>query len=235
MFVTFVDDSPAPKRFHWACTLLIILNVLICLKTVGRPDFLEVLGRWGFIPAGPFRHYGIGILTAPFLHTSWAQLITNMTFLFMFGRVVEDRLGWKRFLAAYMLCSLAGEAVHWHFRPNSVLALVGASRAVSGLGVMYLLLYPWGKMKWIFSFFGAPILEVPSRTAYVMALWAAVQVGLAFLPWKEIVLQVPLLSKMGASLFASKASDSIAWWAHLGALSMGFLLFLVFPQKKGKK
>jgi membrane associated rhomboid family serine protease len=232
MFVTFVEDTPASRKIPWANTLMIMLNVFVCWRTVGQPDFLETLGRWGFIPAGPFRHYGAGILTAPFLHTSWAQLIANMTFLFMFGKGVEERLGWRKYLAAYFLCSMAGQAVHWWFRPDSVLALVGASRAVSGLGVMYLLLYPWGRMKWIFSFFGVPFLEIPSRTAYVMLLWVVVQVGLAFLPWKEILLQVPLLSKLGASLFASKASAGIAWWAHLGALGMGFLLFLVFPRKK---
>ena len=232
MFITFVEDSPASKKIPWANTGLMVLNVLVCWFTLGRSDFMEILNRYGFIPVAPFLHGGIGILTAPFLHSSWTQLVANMTFLFMFGKGVEERVGRGRYLLAFFLCSWAGEAFHWYYHPTSTLALIGASRAVTGLGVMYLFYYPWGRMKWIFSFFGVPLLELPSRTAYVLGLWAAVQAALAFLPWSKLASTVKALSKLGGSVFTVNPTAGIAWDAHLGALVMGVVLFFLLPSKK---
>jgi membrane associated rhomboid family serine protease len=232
MFITFVDDNPASKKIPWANTLILVLNAVVCYQTLSRPDFLDILGRYGFIPAAPFRHMGIGIVTSLFLSTSWTQLVANTTFLFMFGKGVEETIGKKRYLAAYFLCGFAGEFAHWHFHPESTLALVGASRAVTGLGAMYLMLYPWGRMKWIFSFFGAPLLEMPSRTAYVMGLWALVQFALAFVPWAKMKWLVTPLSKLGGSVFTLYPTAGTAWDAHLGALVMGCCLFFLFPKSK---
>jgi membrane associated rhomboid family serine protease len=229
MFITFVDDNPASKRVPWANTALILLNVFVCYQTLGRADFTQVLAKYGFIPARPL---GISFLAAPFLHSSWTQLVANMAFLFMFGKGVEERLGRGRYLASYFLCSYAGQAAHWHFHPHGILPLIGASRAVTGIGVMYLFYYPWGRMKWIFSFFGAPILEVPSRTVFVMALWALVQAALAFIPWSKLSFVVSALSKWGGTIFTVNPTAGTAWDAHLGALAMGVALHFIFLTSK---
>lgn len=232
MFITFVEDRPASKLFHWATMILILFNAFICFKTVRDPDFLGILGRYGFIPAAPFRN--VGFFTAVFLHSSWSQLVANMGFLFMFGRAVEERIGALRFLAVFFLCTWAGQLVHWYFHPNGVLALVGASRAVTGMGVLYLFFHPWGKMKWIFQFFGVPFLEIPSRTAYVLGLWGGMLAAMAFMPWSKLAWLTIPLNKLGWSLFTIIPTAGIAWHAHLGALAMGLCLYFLFPQKKGK-
>ncbi len=234
MFITFVDDNPASKKIPLANTTLILINILVCWKTLGRADFMDILNLYGFIPVVPLRHYGLGIFTAPFLHSSWTQLVANMTFLFMFGKGVEERIGSKRFLTAYFLCCFAGEASQMYFRPAGTLALIGASRAVTGLGVMYLFYYPWGRMKWILSFFGVPLLEFPSRTAYVLGLWGLVQFSLAFFPWSKVAPITSTLSKFGGSIFTINPTAGIAWGAHLGALVAGMVLFFLMPQKKSK-
>lgn len=234
MFVTFVEDRPTSKTIHWATTAIILLNTFLCFKTVRSPDFMGILGHYGFIPAAPMRNYGLGFFTAVFLHSSWSQLVANMGFLFMFGRAVEERIGAVRFLAAYFLCTWAGQLVHLYFHSNGVLALVGASRAVTGMGILYLFFHPWGKMKWIFQFFGVPFLEIPSRTAYVMGLWAAMLGGMAFFPWSKLAWLTVPLNKLGWSLFTLVPTAGIAWHAHLGALAMGVLLYFLFPQKKGR-
>jgi|SRR5579885_2919610 len=234
MFITFVDDNPASKKIPWANTFILLLNIFVCYQTVNRPDFREILAYYGFIPVAPLRHLGIGIVTSLFLHTSWTQLVANTAFLFMFGKGVEETVGRGRYLAAYFLCGFASEAAHWHFHPQSTLALVGASRVVTGLGIMYLLLYPWGRMKWIFSFFGAPLLEIPSRTAYVMGLWGLVQFSMAAVPWSRMKWLISPLSKLGGSVFTVYQTAGTAWDAHLGALAMGAVLFVLFP-KSGKK
>ncbi|HEY5038816.1 MAG TPA: rhomboid family intramembrane serine protease [bacterium] len=232
MFITFVDENPASKKIPWANTAILTLNIVICYKTLGRPDFTEILSHYGFIPA---RHLGIGFLTGPFLHSSWTQLVANMTFLFMFGKGVEEMMGRAKYLGAFSLCTFAGEVAHLYFHPHSVLPLIGASRAVTGLGILYLLLYPWGRMKWIFSFFGAPIIEIPSRTMFVMGLWAGVQAALAFIPWSKLTWLISYLSRLGGSVFTVNPTAGIAWDAHLGALVMGAVFFLVVPRRKKKR
>ena len=231
MFITFVEDTPASKRIAWTNMVLIILNVVIALKTINRPGFMEVLGHYGFIPV---RGITVGLITGPFVHSSWAQLLTDMAFLYMFGKGVEQRLGMKNYLMAYAVIALSSEAFHWYFHRQGVYPLVGSSRVVTGLGVIYLLMYPWGKMKWVFNFFGAPILEVPSRTFWVMVLWGGVQVVIAYMPWDKLAFLKTFLSSLGISLFTLIPTAGIAWSAHLGAIVAGVVLHFLMPQKKGK-
>src|SRR3974390_3537913 len=112
---------------------MIVLNVVGAYLTISRPDFLPLLGNYGFIPV---RGFCVGLVTGFFLHSSWAQLVANMAFLYMFGKGVEQRIGWKNYLGAYFLIGLASEFTHWYFHRLSVSPLVGASRIVTGLGVM---------------------------------------------------------------------------------------------------
>ena len=231
MFVTFVTEDHGPKRFPWMNTALIILNAVVCYQTVNRPDFQHLLDVFVFVPSKPL---GPGLLTSLFLHSSWTQLVANMTFLFMFGQGVEKRVGMRNYLLCYLFCGLAGELAHWFFHSRGLLPLIGASRTVTGLGVMYFLLYPWGKMKWIFSFFGVPLVEIPSRTLFGFGLWGAVQVALAFFPWSKISFIISALSKLGGSVFTITQTAGTAWEAHLGAAGMGFFLYLVSLQKKGR-
>jgi membrane associated rhomboid family serine protease len=235
LFITFVEDSPASRKIPWANTFIMLLCVVVTWATLGRADYMEILGRYGFLPVVPFKYFGLGIITSPFLHSSWTQLVANMTFLFMFGKGVEERVGRGRYLISFFLCTFAGEAFHWYHHPQSALALIGASRAVTGLGVMYLFYFPWGRMKWIVSFFGVPLLEFPSRTAYVMGLWGGVQAALAFLPWSKLAVIIKALSKIGGSIFTINPTAGIAWDAHLGALIAGVILYFLMPEKKGKR
>jgi membrane associated rhomboid family serine protease len=151
----------------------------------------------------------------------------------MFGKGVEQTFGKSKYLLVYFCCAWVGEAAHAFYHPQSTLALIGASRVVTGMGMTYLLLYPWGRMKWIFSFFGVPLFEIPSRTLFVMGLWGGVQAALAFLPWSKLAGGIKVLSKLGGSVFTVNPTAGTAWDAHLAALIMGFVLFFLMP-KKGK-
>ncbi len=231
MFVTFVEDTPASKKIPWANTFMIILNAVVCYLTLNRPDFMSILDHYGFIPVRPL---GIGAFTGVFLHSSWTQLVANMSFLYMFGKGVEQRLGKLNYLIAYIVIAGASEFAHWHFHPVGVYPLIGASRVVTGMGVIYLLMYPWGKMKWVFSFFGVPLFEVPSRTIFVMGFWAGVQVALAYIPWNHLASLTSSLSRHGISLFTLIPTAGTAWYAHMGALAAGLVLHFLMPQKKSK-
>ena len=81
-------------------------------------------------------------LTSMFLHGSWFHLIGNMWFLWVFGHNVEDSMGHFRYLVFYLLCGLAAAATQTFVNPSSVVPMVGASGAISGVMGAYIILYP---------------------------------------------------------------------------------------------
>ncbi|MDP6343466.1 MAG: rhomboid family intramembrane serine protease [Alphaproteobacteria bacterium] len=74
-------------------------------------------------------------ITYAFLHADIAHLLINMAFLLAFGTAIDQRIGGRRFLAFYLICTLcaaAASTVLFLFSRELVL-IVGASGAVSGL------------------------------------------------------------------------------------------------------
>jgi hypothetical protein len=82
------------------------------------------------------------VLTSMFMHGGWFHLIGNMLFLWVFGNNIEDVTGHGRFLVFYLLCGVAAAAAQTFISPHSVVPMVGASGAISGVLGAYLLLYP---------------------------------------------------------------------------------------------
>ncbi len=84
--------------------------------------------------------------TYMFLHGGWSHIIGNMLFLWVYGDNIEDAFGSVRFFFFYMICGAAGGIAHLLSTPDSVIPLVGASGAVSGVVAAYLMLRPCAKI-----------------------------------------------------------------------------------------
>ncbi len=82
------------------------------------------------------------VLTSMFLHGGWLHVLGNMWFLWLFGNNVEDAMGHVRFLIFYLLCGVAAAAAQVLSAPDSPVAMVGASGAISGIMGAYVVLYP---------------------------------------------------------------------------------------------
>jgi membrane associated rhomboid family serine protease len=72
------------------------------------------------------------ILTSMFAHGSFEHLLFNMFALFMFGLVLEQRLGTNKFIFLYLLAGLIGSVGFMIFNPPYARAL-GASGAIYGV------------------------------------------------------------------------------------------------------
>lgn len=141
-------------------------------------------------------------ISSVLIHASFAHLVGNMLFLWVFGDNVEDAMGHARFLLFFFLCALGGALFHAAMNPGSDQPLVGASGAISGVIAAYLMLYPqvriWGlAFKWI-------PLHLPA--IYVLGAW--------------------IMFQMASALFDPQGS--IGWWAHLGGLATGAALTPLF-------
>jgi len=154
---------------------------------------------------GVERHW-FAPLTSMFLHGGWLHLIGNMWFLWVFGNNVEDSMGRVRYLAFYLLCGLAAAAAQTFMSPSSIVPMVGASGAISGVMGAYVILYPRVRVHMlVFLFVFVTRIVVP---AYLM-------LGYWF-----------LLQLLGGS--AAQGEGGVAFWAHVGGFIAGAALISIF-------
>ncbi|GLW57613.1 rhomboid family intramembrane serine protease [Kitasatospora phosalacinea] len=141
----------------YATIVLIVLNVAAYLVELARPgtaDQLAMLGSGVVVPddADPYTYVyhlsGVAhgewyrLITNAFVHLEPTappigvlHVLSNMYWLWMLGRVVENRLGVLRFLALYLLSALGASAVEYLIASDSL--SLGASGAVFGLAGGY--------------------------------------------------------------------------------------------------
>jgi membrane associated rhomboid family serine protease len=109
----------------------------------------EVISNgYGFKPAW---HRPFTFFSHMFLHGGFGHLIGNMVFLWIAGCLVE--IGSKRgfYISAYILSGFSAAALFWVMNLQSVVPLVGASGAISGLMGIITTLYGTKKIKVFFS------------------------------------------------------------------------------------
>ena len=152
------------------------------------------------------------VLTSMFLHGSWMHLLGNMWFLWIFGNNVEDSMGRGRFVAFYLLCGLAAAALQVVLTPASVLPMVGASGAISGVMGAYVVLYPFARV-YVLIPLGFFITSAALPAWTMVGYWALLQI-------------VSGLISLG-----SAEMGGVAVWAHVGGLSAGVLLVKLFSRE----
>jgi membrane associated rhomboid family serine protease len=88
-----------------------------------------------------------------FLHGGAMHLAGNMLFLWIFGDNVEHRLGRVLYLIVYLTTGAAATLAFSLFAAGSMVPLVGASGAISGVLGLYFLMFPRNKVKTFVFFF----------------------------------------------------------------------------------
>jgi len=147
-----------------------------------------------------------------FLHGSWAHLLGNGLFLWVFGNNVEDSMGRARFIFFYLLCGVAAAFAQIAIDPASPAPMVGASGAISGVLGAYLILYPRVRVHVFVGFF---LLSLPAY--FVLLMWIGLQ----------LLSGLPQLTSIHHG-----AATGVAVWAHIGGFFSGVLLirFFVNPE-----
>lgn len=155
----------------------------------------------------------ISPLSSMFLHGSWAHLLGNVLFLWVFGNNVEDVMGRGRFLLFYLLAGLTAAAVHVLMQPGSPVPTVGASGAISGAMGAYLVLFPRVRVRMLFIF--VIFWRIIPLPAWAVLLW---WFGL------QVLLGLPDLAAV------PDTGGGVAVWAHVGGFVAGALLVRAFER-----
>ena len=224
------DDNPS-NTAPIVTVALIVLNALFFVYQIsleaGGPDgaragqaFIE---EFGLVPCRLTGACRVGpelpspvltIFTSMFMHGGWVHIGGNMLYLWIFGNNVEDTLGHGRYLLFYLLSGVAAALGQTAVGPSSMVPMVGASGAVSGVLGAYLILFPSAHVTTliILGFFFR-LVQIPAMV--VLGFW--------------IVLQV--LSGLGSL----GSSGGVAFFAHIGGFLAGMgLLFVLKPRARSR-
>jgi membrane associated rhomboid family serine protease len=218
--IPYKDDNPT-THFPIITILLIAINTLIFLYQIASgPDSRTMIYSYGAIPYELFHgKEGIGpsttvtLLTSMFLHGGFIHLAGNMLYLWIFGNNIEDKLGIFRFILFYILCGVIAAYTHAISEPSSMIPMIGASGAISGILGAYLILFPRARIHTLIFFgFFIQVIKVPA--IIVIGFWIIIQ----FING--------ILSK---GLYAG---GGVAWFAHIGGFFAGVLLIKLFIKKR---
>jgi len=210
--------------------LLILVNIVVFFYEVSlSPAEREALFRlWGFVPAKFFDPYFailvgepsyqkyLSIVTHLFLHGGWLHFIGNMWTLWIFGDNVEDRLGPWGFLLFYLFCGIFATFFHAYIYQDSVVPVIGASGAISGVMGAYFMMYPFARILVLVPIFFIPLLfEVPAF--FYLLFWFFIQFYSGLF-----------------SLVMPHTVGGVAWFAHIGGFLAGAIIYKIFCRKARK-
>lgn len=158
---------------------------------------------------GEVRHYDtplpvyFNFLSSMFMHGDIMHIFGNMLFLWIFGDNLENLLGHIRFAAFYIVCGLAAAIAQIIMDTDSVIPMLGASGAISGVLGGYVLLFPQRQVRaLIFNF----LTTVPAFVA--IGIWIAYQLIVGYL--------------------TPAGTGGVAYAAHIGGFIAGVALIKVF-------
>jgi membrane associated rhomboid family serine protease len=195
---------PTPPYAMWG---LVLINFGVFFYQAGTGQLDQADRVAGLVPVALWGGGIPGALPAPltfvtsmFLHGNFMHVFGNMLFLFVFGDDVEEVLGHWRFLGFYLACGVCAGLAFVLSDPSSTTELIGASGAVAGVIAAYLLFRPCAKVTCLLG-----LIPLRIRAYWVIGSWAIWQV-------------------VEASI---RQQDGVAYWAHVGGLVTGAVLFAV--------
>lgn len=217
MFIPLYDGKPLGNiRFSWVNWALIITNILVFFLMQQQVGINKTAFSLGLIPAvvndlaelpqtAVWVPETITYLTYSFLHGSAFHLAGNMLFLWVFGDNIEDAMGHVKYLLFYFACAISAGIAHALYFSTNDTPLIGASGAVAGVVVAYLILHP--KMRvWVLAFGKIPL---PISAAWCLGAWIALQVFQLF----------------------TDPNSQVSWISHIGGVIAGVVLIIVLKNR----
>jgi hypothetical protein len=212
-------DNVPTRTFPAVTVGLIVVNALVWLWEVsGTPVDTDVV-HYGYYPCkiggpctGPALQAEIpwyeNVFTSMFMHGSWAHIIFNMLFLWIFGNNVEDALGRVRFFLWYIAGGLAATAVQTVVTlaagstADASIPNIGASGAIAAVLGAYIVLLPNARVLTAIFFFLIFFQELPA--VLFLGIWFFFQL------WQG-----------GWSVVQPEAGGGVAFFAHIGGFVFG--------------
>ncbi len=202
---------------------LVILNSIMLLITFLTGDFMYEKFALFYFESPLFKPYQL--VTHMFMHGNFVHLFFNMYSLVIFGIVLEQVWGSKKFFIYYMVTGLGAAALHslvlWlevsslegAYQAGNMMAAtgienlmrtptVGASGAVYGVLLAYGMLFPNNVLQLLFP-------PVALKAKWFVLIFGAIELFLGI----------------------SNTGSNIAHFAHLGGMLFGYILIVYWKKK----
>lgn len=212
-----LSDGIAARRFPVVNVALIVANFAVFLL-YELPDPDAAIRQASFYPCNVENAchigfpWGIGWITAMFLHAGWDHILGNMLFLAIFGKNVEDAFGRLRYLLFYFAGGFAAASLQTAMTllfgnpSDAQIPMLGASGAIAAVLGAYFVLYPNSRIRTLTPFF---LLDIPA--------W--IYLGGWFL--------YQFFESNYALIHAESGGGGVAFFAHVGGFLFGVLVTLV--------
>ena len=181
---------------------IILINVLMLVLTyLNNP----LMSKWFALNPITFLWKPWQLVTYMFMHGGLGHLFFNMYTLFIFGSVLENVWGTRKFLTFYFVTGIGAALVNIgvQYLTGSFALTVGASGAIYGILMGYAMLYPDSMLTLIFP-------PVSMKAKWFVLIFAGI----------ELLLGI-----------SNNPADNVAHFAHLGGLIFAFLLIMFWKKK----
>ena len=181
---------------------IILINILMLVLTyLNNP----LMSKWFALNPITFLWKPWQLVTYMFMHGGIGHLFFNMYTLFIFGSVLENVWGTKKFLTFYFVTGIGAALVNIGVQhlTGSFALTVGASGAIYGILMGYAMLYPDSRLTLLFP-------PVSMKAKWFVLIFAGI----------ELLLGI-----------SNNPADNVAHFAHLGGLVFAFLLIMFWKKK----
>ncbi|MCX6312236.1 MAG: rhomboid family intramembrane serine protease [Bacteroidetes bacterium] len=205
--------------------LMIINGIMFLAKILAETKLIDLDILFGLHhPFSPDFHF-YQYLTSMFMHANFSHILFNMFGLWIFGVMLENAFGTKRFLIYYLICGFGASIIYQLWGsiaqynnfvgnvPGIIEALktyppggylIGASGAVYGVLMGAALLFPNTEMYMMF-------IPIPVKLKWLAIFYGAMELY---------------------SSFNLSPGDNIAHFAHIGGMIFGFILVKIYSRSK---
>ncbi len=195
MIDSFGQNSSFKSQTKSVVNILIIINicVFILINIFRNVPWMMYLGLVPNLVLSKFMIWQF--VSYLFIHAGLWHLVLNMLMLWMFGSVIENAWGSKKFLRYYFFTGIGAGLCSVIFAYNSAYPVVGASGAIFGMLVAFAIMFPESVILLFFIF--------PMKMRYAAMVLAGINL-------------------FGA---LSNPGSGVAYIAHLGGGIFGYIYF----------
>lgn len=225
---------------------LLIINVVCFIGSAIFPQASRLFGV--YYPDSPFFQIW-QVITYMFMHGGFGHIFFNMFSLVMFGPIIEQVLGSKRFINFYLICGIGALVLQYGVQAFEVYQIMGTPFAKSQL-VPYDFdtlrgfipqnpeQYTIGDRSTIFNVYSIPMVGASGAIYGLLLAFAYLfpnmSLYLFFIPVPiKAKYFIPVLILIEIYLGFSNHGGSIAHLAHVGGALFAYILLKVWGIRRG--
>lgn len=182
---------------------ILIINIVLFAAKFLLSNRFDLDRYLDLFPIGSDNFKPHQFISYMFMHADLSHIFLNMLAVYMFGSILENIWGAKRFLNFYIFCGLGAAALQLAISAfnNEYTILLGASGAVFGLLVAFAMMFPNTELQLYFI--------IPVKAKYLVIGYALFELYNGFF-----------------------SHDNVAHFAHLGGLAVGIIILLIWKRNK---